>query len=97
MGSLWRSIPVLAFGRGIRHGAGHTCGFVGCCTPASAELAQIPGRVVVPGFALHPSGALLYQPFLAGPAGAAGSRGGIDIFDTQSGALRLRILLAGSC
>jgi len=34
--------------------------------PASAELTQIPGRVFVPGLTLHPSGALLYQPFLTG-------------------------------
>lgn len=62
--------------------------------PTAAELAQIPGRVFVPGLALHPSGALLYQPFLTGAAGAAASRGGIDIFDAHSGALRLRLLLA---
>ena len=61
--------------------------------PAVPELAQIPGRVSVPGVTLHPSGALLYQPFLTGPAGAAGVRGGVDIFDAHSGALRLRILL----
>jgi len=32
-----------------------TSGLSLSATPASAELAQIPGRVVVPGFALHPS------------------------------------------
>jgi hypothetical protein len=31
-----------------------------------AELAQIPGRTFVPGLTLHPSGALIYQPFLTG-------------------------------
>lgn len=61
--------------------------------PASAELAQIPGRVVVPGLALHPSGALLYQPFLTGAPGSAGVKGGVDILDAHSGALRLRIFL----
>ncbi|HKT47883.1 MAG TPA: IPT/TIG domain-containing protein [Candidatus Acidoferrales bacterium] len=61
---------------------------------SSYELAQVPGRTLVPGVALHPSGALIYQPFLAGPAGGAGVRGGIDIFDAHSGALRMRILLA---
>lgn len=61
--------------------------------PASPELAQIPDRVQVPGVTLHPSGALVYQPFLTGPAGNAGVRGGVDIIDAHSGALRLRILL----
>jgi hypothetical protein len=61
--------------------------------PASAELAQIPGRVSVPGVTLHPSGALLYQPFLTGPPASAGAKGGIDILDAHSNALRLRIFL----
>lgn len=61
--------------------------------PAKPELAQIPGRVQVPGVTLHPSGALLYQPFLTGQPGAPGVQGGIDILDARSGALRLRILL----
>ena len=61
--------------------------------PTSAELQQIPGRVLVPGITLHPSGALIYQPFLTGAAGSSGVKGGIDILDTQSGALRLRIFL----
>jgi hypothetical protein len=43
-------------------------------TPASPELEQIPARIFVPGLALHPSGALLYQPFLTGPAPAAPPR-----------------------
>ncbi|HXR33100.1 MAG TPA: IPT/TIG domain-containing protein [Verrucomicrobiae bacterium] len=66
-------------------------------TPVSAELETIPGRVSVPGVALHPSGALLYDPFLDGPPPSAppaqGIRGGIDIRDAHSGRLRLRIYL----
>jgi hypothetical protein len=61
--------------------------------PASAELTQIPGRVFVPGLVLHPSGALIYQPFLTGAPGSSGAKGGIDIRDAHSGALRLRIFL----
>ncbi len=37
-------------------------------TPASAELENIPQRVAVPGIAMHASGALVYEPFLDGPA-----------------------------
>lgn len=63
----------------------------------AAELEQLPGRVFIPGIALHPSGALLYVPFLTGPAPAAppaiGIRGGIDILDARTGQLRLRIFL----
>jgi hypothetical protein len=66
-------------------------------TPVSAELESIPGRVAVPGVALHPSGALLFDPFLDGPPPSAppaqGIRGGIDIRDAHSGRLRLRIYL----
>jgi hypothetical protein len=61
--------------------------------PASAELQQIPGRVLVPGVTLHPSGALIYQPFLTRAPASAGVKGGIDILDAHSGALRLRIFL----
>jgi hypothetical protein len=61
--------------------------------PTSAELQQIPGRVLVPGVTLHPSGALLYQPFLTGAPASAGVKGGIDILDAHSGILRLRIFL----
>lgn len=61
--------------------------------PTSAELQQIPGRVSVPGFTLHPSGSLLYQPFLTAAPGSAGVKGGIDVLDAHSGALRLRIFL----
>lgn len=61
--------------------------------PANPELMQIPGRVEVPGVTLHPSGALVYQPFLTGPAGNAGVKGGVDIIDAHTGALRLRLML----
>jgi hypothetical protein len=65
--------------------------------PASPELEQIPSRVLVPGMALHPTGALLYQPFLTGPAPAAplpaGIQGGVDILDVHTGRLRLRLFL----
>jgi hypothetical protein len=64
---------------------------------ASPELEQIPTRVLVPGMTLHPTGALLYQPFLTGPAPAAppaaGIQGGVDILDAHTGSLRLRIFL----
>jgi len=61
--------------------------------PAAPELTQIPGSIAVPGIALHPSGALLYQPFLTGSPGSAGVKGGIDILDAHSGVLRLRVFL----
>jgi len=61
--------------------------------PSAPELVQIPGRVYVPGLVLHPSGSLLYQPFLTAAPGSAGVRGGVDIIDTHSGARRLRIFL----
>jgi len=61
--------------------------------PVSAELAQIPGRQLVPGVTLHPSGALIYQPFLTGAPASLGVKGGVDILDARSGALRLRIFL----
>jgi IPT/TIG domain len=66
-------------------------------TPASPQLEQIPSRVLVPGLAVHPTGALLYQPFLTGPAPAAppavGIQGGVDILDAHTGRLHLRIFL----
>jgi hypothetical protein len=66
-------------------------------TPAAAEMETIPNRVAVPGVALHPSGALIYEPFLDGPAPAAppatGIHGGIDIRDAHNGQLRLRLHL----
>ncbi len=71
----------------------HAADFSISSVPASAELTQIPGRVFVPGMVLHPSGALLYQPFLTGAPGSPGIKGGIDIVDAHSGALRLRIFL----
>ena len=66
-------------------------------TPTTAELENISGRTTVPGSALHPSDALLYEPFLDGPApafpAATGIHGGIDIRDAHNGRLRLRIYL----
>ncbi len=61
--------------------------------PTSTELLQISGRQAVPGVALHPSGALIYQPFLTGAPASPGVKGGIDILDAHSGVLRLRIFL----
>jgi IPT/TIG domain len=61
--------------------------------PTAAELAQYPARNAVPGVALHPSGALIYQPFLTAAAGSPGAKGGVDILDAHNGELRLRILL----
>src|SRR5260370_37966467 len=52
--------------------------------PTPAELAQIPGRVAVPGGALHPSGALIYQPFLTRAPGSGGVKVGIYIFHSHS-------------
>ncbi len=66
-------------------------------SPTSAELETIPNRVAVPGTALHPSGALVYEPFLDGAPPAAppatGIHGGIDIRDAHNGRLRLRVYL----
>jgi IPT/TIG domain len=66
-------------------------------TPTAVELESIPNRVAVPGIALHPAGALTYEPFLDGsPPGAppaSGIHGGIDIRDANSGQLRLRVYL----
>src|SRR5258708_3095085 len=65
--------------------------------PAPPELEQIRIGVLVPALTLLPLGALLYQPFRPGPAPAAppatGIQGGVDILDTHTGRLRLRILL----
>jgi DNA-binding beta-propeller fold protein YncE len=71
----------------------HAPDFTISSVPAFSELAQIPGRVSVPGMVLHPSGALLYQPFLTGAPGSSGVKGGVDILDAHSGTLRLRIFL----
>lgn len=66
-------------------------------TATSAELERVPSRTAVPGIAMHPSGALLYRPFLIGAPPSAlpitGVQGGVDIVDTHSGQLRLRLLL----
>jgi len=61
--------------------------------PTAAELNQVPGRGAVPGLAMHPTGALIYQPFLTGAAGAPNVRGGVDISDARSGQLAVRIFL----
>ena len=65
--------------------------------PTSAEFETIPNRIAVPGAALHPSGALLYEPFLDAPPPpappATGIRGGVDIRDAHNGRLRLRVYL----
>jgi hypothetical protein len=65
--------------------------------PTAADLETIPNRAAVPGTALHPSGALLYEPFLDGAPPAAppatGIHGGVDIRDAHSGRLRLRVYL----
>lgn len=62
-----------------------------------AELEGIPQRTEVPGIALHPSGALVYVPFLTGSAPVSalfsGLRGGVDIFDANTGRLRQRVML----
>jgi hypothetical protein len=68
---------------------------------ATPELERFPAGITVPGIAMHPSGALVYQPFLNGPAPLESPnptpnpnlRSGLDIFDTHSGRLRLRIFL----
>ena len=64
--------------------------------PTPAELESIAQRVAVPGLT-HPSGALVYEPFLDGPAPSAppasGIHGGIDIRDAHNGRLRLRVML----
>ncbi len=66
-------------------------------TFAAPDLEQGPGRVSVPGITMHPSGALVYQPFLTGAAPAAplatGIQGGVDILDAHTGQLRLRVFL----
>jgi hypothetical protein len=63
----------------------------------SAEIEQIPARANIPGVAMHPTCAMIYQPFLNGPAPAAppavGVQGGVDILDAHSGRLRRRIFL----
>ena len=62
-----------------------------------SEPEGIPIRTNVPGITLHPGGALVYVPFLAGPAPAVapftGLEGGVDILDAHTGPLRLRVIL----
>jgi hypothetical protein len=66
---------------------------------ATPELEQFAAGTNAPGIAMHPSGALVYQPFLDGPAPTEGSvlpaslHGGVDIFDAHSGKLKLRVAL----
>src|SRR5579863_4852347 len=64
---------------------------------ATSELEKIPQRTEVPGIAMHPSGALVYAPFLSGPAPISapftGLHGGVDILNAHTGRLRMRILL----
>ncbi|HTZ49615.1 MAG TPA: IPT/TIG domain-containing protein [Verrucomicrobiae bacterium] len=66
-------------------------------SPAAPELETIPNRVAVPGIAIHPSGALTYEPFLTGAPPTAppatGIQGGVDIRDAHSGQLRLRVYM----
>jgi hypothetical protein len=65
--------------------------------PATPELEQIPERTEVPGIVMHPTGALLYEPFLTGPPPSSlpitGIQGGVDIVDSHTGQLRLRVFL----
>jgi len=60
-----------------------------------AELEKIPTRTLVPGIALNATGTRLYQPWLNAPAppmpSSTATRAGIDILDTQTGRLLLRI------
>jgi hypothetical protein len=66
-------------------------------TPTATELETVPNRIAVPGIAMHPSGALIYEPFLDGPPPnappATGIRGGIDIRNAHNGRLLLRVYL----
>jgi hypothetical protein len=68
-----------------------------CSVIKNSDLEGTPQRTEVPGIALHPSGALLYLPFLTGPAPANAPftrlLGGVDILDANTGRLRLRIIL----
>jgi hypothetical protein len=71
------------------------------CARAARELEQFAAGTNAPGIAMHPSGALTYQPWLDGPAPAeepngpppASLHGGVDIFDAHSGQLKLRVAL----
>ena len=61
--------------------------------PTANELESLPGRVDVPGVSVHPSGSLVYRPFLLPASGAAPALSGVDISDAHTGALRLRVML----
>jgi hypothetical protein len=68
---------------------------------AAPELEQFAAGTNAPGIAMHPSGALTFQPWLDGPAPAEepngpppiSLHGGIDIFDAHSGQLKWRVVL----
>ena len=61
--------------------------------PGVSERQGVPGAAFVPGLTLHPSGALLYRPFLTAPPGSAEVRGGVDILSARTGTLKLRVFL----
>ena len=65
--------------------------------PSAPELERVPLRTEVPGIAVHPTGALVYRPFLIGAPPASlpitGVQSGVDIDDARTGQLRLRVLL----
>jgi hypothetical protein len=48
----------------------------------------------VPGETMHPSGGLLYQPFVAAHPGETLTSGGVDIFDARSGMVRQRVFFS---
>lgn len=61
----------------------------------ASELEGVPARTDVPGITLHPSGALVYLPFLTGAPPTSGPftglQGGVDIVDSNTGRLRVRV------
>jgi hypothetical protein len=67
----------------------------------TAPWQQLSVRIPIPSIAMHPSGALVYQPFLTALAPPPPQPGvplsapqsGIDILDAHTGLLRLRVLL----
>jgi len=63
----------------------------------NSEIEWIRQRTEVPGIALHPTGALVYVPFLTGAAPVAapftGLQGGVDIVDAHTGRVRMRVVL----
>lgn len=58
------------------------------------EVERLPAMTGVPGETMHPSGGLLYQPFLAAQPGVATTRGGVDIFDVRRGTVRKRVFFS---